>query len=125
MDQSISKSSYRALYVRLDRRPTRYQYLVSYSLVKSEDNNPTARFVNLSDQGRDWGPSNAERRHSLVASGVVQAPFDIQVGAVWTLRSKLPFNAVAGRDPRCQPRARVRGHRRVAAGIRSARADLP
>jgi Protein of unknown function (DUF2891)/TonB dependent receptor-like, beta-barrel len=31
VDQSISKSSYRALYVRLDRRPTRYQYLVSYS----------------------------------------------------------------------------------------------
>lgn len=98
VDQSISKSSYRALYVRLDRRPARYQYLVSYSLVKSEDNNPTARFVNLSDQGRDWGPSNAERRHSLVASGVVRAPFDIQVGAVWTLRSKLPFNAIAGRD---------------------------
>jgi hypothetical protein len=98
VDQSISKSSYRGLYLRLDRRPTRFQYLVSYSLVKSEDNSPTARFVNQSDQGRDWGPSNAERRHSLVASGVVTAPFDIQVGAVWTYRSNLPFNAVAGRD---------------------------
>jgi len=58
----------------------------------------TARYVNQNDQGRDFGPSNAERRHSLVASGVVSAPFDIQLGAVWAWRSNLPFSAVAGRD---------------------------
>src|SRR6185436_8712929 len=99
VDQSISKAFYRALYVRLDKRYShKYQYLVSYSLVKSEDNNPTARFSDQSNFDVDYGPSNAERRHSLVASGAVELPWQVQFGAVFTLRSSLPFSAVAGRD---------------------------
>jgi len=99
VDQSISKSTYRALYVRLDKRSSRnYQYLLSYSLAKGSDNNPAGRFVDQANTGLDWGPANFERRHSLVASGAVQVPFDVQLGAVFTLRSSLPFSATAGRD---------------------------
>lgn len=99
VDEPISKSSYRALYVRLDKRLShRYQYLVSYSLVKGLDNNPSGRFVDLVNRDLDWGPANFERRHSLVASGSVMVPFDVQVGAVWNVRSSLPFSATAGRD---------------------------
>jgi hypothetical protein len=99
VDEPISKSSYRALYVRLDKRYShRYQYLVSYSLVKALDNNPSGRFVDLVNRGLDWGPASFERRHSLVASGTVGVPFDVQLGAVWNIRSTLPFSATAGRD---------------------------
>src|SRR5262249_47060305 len=90
VEQSISKSKYRALYVRVDKRYTHnYQYLVSYSLSKAEDNNPAQRFVNQSTQDLDYGPANFDRRHSFVASGAALVPFDIQLGAVFTLRSSL------------------------------------
>ena len=99
VDQSISKSAYRALYVRLDKRYSRnYQYLVSYSLVQGRDNNPAGRFVDQANRDLDWGPANFDRRHSFVASGAVQVPFDVQLGAVFTIRSSLPFSATAGRD---------------------------
>lgn len=98
-EQSVSDSKYRALYVRFDKRMSRRtQFLMSYTLAKAEDNNPAARFVNQLSEGADFGPSTVDRRHTLVASGAVLLPYDVQFGAVWTLRSTLPFSAVAGRD---------------------------
>jgi hypothetical protein len=99
LEESVSKAKYRALYVRLDKQfSRRHQFLVSYSLTKSEDNAPAARFTDQANYGLDWGPANAERRHSLVASGIVTLPWEVQLAAVWTVRSSLPFSAVAGRD---------------------------
>jgi Carboxypeptidase regulatory-like domain/TonB dependent receptor len=98
-EQSTSLSKYRAMYVRFDKRQSRRtQFLVSYTLAKAEDNNPGARWVNQLNEGADFGPAAADRRHTLVVSGAVLAPYDVQVGAVWTLRSALPFNTIAGRD---------------------------
>ncbi len=34
-----------------------------------------------------------ERRHALVASGTALLPWDMTLGAVWTLRSSAPFSA--------------------------------
>jgi outer membrane receptor protein involved in Fe transport len=97
--QSIGKLQYRALFVRVDKRYSRrHQLLLSYTLANSEDNNPAVRVTNQNDWAADWGPSNVERRHTLVASGAVLLPYDITLGAVWTLRSGLPFSALAGRD---------------------------
>jgi hypothetical protein len=97
--QSTSKTQYRALFVRLDKRySNRNQFLVSYTLAKSEDNDPAGRVTDQADWSLDWGPSTVERRHSLVASGAVLLPWDLTLGAVWTLRSGLPFSALAGRD---------------------------
>ncbi len=85
--------------MRLEKRYSqRHQYLVSYSLVKSDDNNPAGRWVDYPNTSADWGPSNAERRHSLTVSGSVLLPLDITLGTVWSLRTSLPFNVTAGRD---------------------------
>ena len=98
-EDSVSKSEYRGLYLRVEKRfSQRYQYLVSYSLVNSKDNSPAGRWSDQSNKSVDWGPSNAERRHSLVASGSVLLPYEFNFGAVWSQRSCLPFSAVAGRD---------------------------
>jgi hypothetical protein len=98
-EQSSSDTKYRAMYVRVDRRMSgRYQFLVAYTLAKADDNNPASRWVNQLRMSDDVGPSNVDRRHTLVASGAVLLPYDVQFGAVWTVRSSLPFNAVAGKD---------------------------
>jgi hypothetical protein len=98
-EQSVSESTYRALFIRVDKRMSRRtQFLMSYTLAKADDNNPAARFVNQLNESADYGPSTVDRRHTLVASGAVMFPYDVQFGAVWTLRSSLPFSAVAGRD---------------------------
>jgi hypothetical protein len=56
------------------------------------------RYLDPFDPGLDFGPSNGERRQAVVASGAFLAPGGVTVGAVWTLRSQLPWNATAGRD---------------------------
>ena len=99
LEESISDAKYRGLYVRLEKRfSRRHQYLVSYSLVKSEDNAPAGRWIDYPNLDMDWGPSNAERRHALILSGSVLLPLDITFGAVWAARTSLPFSATAGRD---------------------------
>ena len=99
LEASLSESKYRGVYVRIEKRYTaRHQYLVSYSYVNSKDNAPGGRFSDQNNPDVDFGPANAERRHTLVASGSVLLPFDINLGAVWSARSRLPFSATAGRD---------------------------
>ncbi|HUI54398.1 MAG TPA: TonB-dependent receptor [Bryobacteraceae bacterium] len=90
----IGRAKYSALYVRAEKRfAKRYQFLVSYSLAKNEDDNAEAQVTTAANYGLDWGPANADRRHNLVASGTVDLPLKFTLGAVWTLRSALPFSA--------------------------------
>jgi hypothetical protein len=101
--QSRGKLEYNALLVRLEKQyDRRYQYLVSYTLAKGEGDvtftGPSGRVTASEDPSLDWGPAGNDRRHVLVASGSVLLPADIQFGAVWTVRSTMPFSAVAGRD---------------------------
>lgn len=97
--QSISRLDYRALYTRAEKRFTNGSLLMlSYTLAKSEDDDPLGRFTDANDRDRDYGPSTADRRHAVVASGVWQMPWNTTLGAVWTFRSDLPFSALAGRD---------------------------
>lgn len=91
--EPISKANYRAMYVRLEKTSRRYQYLLSYSLSDCKDNNPAGTVTDLSNPNLDWGPCNIDRRNVLVASGSFRLPMQIIVGAIWTLRSSLPFNA--------------------------------
>jgi hypothetical protein len=89
-------SDYRALYVRLDKRlSNRYMYLVSYTRDWTENNvaSPVADFYH---PDLDTGPDG--RKHTLVASGTARLPFDLTLGAVWTIRSALPYSALAGVD---------------------------
>ena len=66
--------------------------------MRSRDNAPLARYLDPFLLDLDWGTSNGERRHAVVASGSVLLPLDITLGAVWTMRSQLPWSATAGRD---------------------------
>jgi len=68
---------------------------VSYSLASNQDDSPEAQVTTPSAYMLDWGPANADRRHNLVASGSVELPWKFNLGAVWALRSSLPFNALS------------------------------
>jgi hypothetical protein len=92
----ISQSKYKALYLRAEKRfAGRYQFLVSYSLSNNRDDNPQTQVVNPSNYQQDWGPANIDRRHSLVAGSSFLLPAKITLGAIWTLRSSLPFSALS------------------------------
>ena len=98
-NQSTGSARYRGLYAKFDKRfSRRHQFLVTYTYMRSRDNNPLSRYLDPFLLDLDWGPSNGERRHAVVASGSVLLPCEISLGAVWTARSQLPWNATAGRD---------------------------
>ena len=97
--QSTSDLRYKAIYTKLEKRYSqRTQFLVSYAYTRSDDNQPFSRYLDPFDHSIDFGPSNGERRHAIVASGSVLLPADVTLGVVWTLRSQLPWSATAGRD---------------------------
>jgi hypothetical protein len=52
--------------------------------------------TNPLNPGLDSGPTANDRRHVLVASGAYLLPGGVQIGAVWTVRSSMPFNPIAG-----------------------------
>jgi hypothetical protein len=90
---------YTAVYTKLEKRYSqRNQFMVSYTFTDSDDNAPMGRYLDPFNLALDWGPSNGERRHAVVASGSVLLPWDFTVGAVWTYRSQLPWSATAGID---------------------------
>ncbi len=96
---------YTAFLARLEKRYSdRYLYTVSYTLAKQvdswtgKDGNSTGSITNVFHPEDDRGPADTDRRHNLAASGSVALPLTLQLSAVWTLRSSLPFSAQAGRD---------------------------
>jgi Carboxypeptidase regulatory-like domain len=101
--QSIGWADYKALLLRLEKRFERnYMYTVSYTLASTEGNVSSSSFLStVTDSAHidyDEGPNNSDRRHALVASGSVLLPFEINLGAVFTARSTMPFSAIAGVD---------------------------
>lgn len=97
--QPTADNRYRALLVKVEKRMSnRYQYLLSYTLSKSEDDS----FQNV--YGDRYGfikktfPGLADRRHRLVVSGIVQGPWGTQVSAIGDFRSSLPMNPTSGID---------------------------
>ena len=86
---------YRALYVRLDKRfANNYQYILSYTREWARNN--VANINDFYHPELNEGPTG--RKHSLVASGSARLPFGITAGAVWTIRTALPFHASSGVD---------------------------
>jgi hypothetical protein len=90
----VGTFGYRALYVRLDKRFShRYQYVISYTLSKQRG------VSSITDYYRPWldeGNASVDRRNMLVGSGTVRLPFGVTFGGIYTLRSSMPFNALAG-----------------------------
>jgi outer membrane receptor protein involved in Fe transport len=96
---------YRAFLVRLEKRySNRYLYMVSYTLSKQDDSwtgkdaNATGSITDVFHPEYDRGPADTDRRHNLTASGSFALPYGLQFASVWTLRSSLPFSALAGKD---------------------------
>ena len=88
-------SNYRALFVRLDKRMSnRFMYLVSYTRDWTE--NSVSNISDFYHPELDEGPSG--RKHTVVASGTARLPFDLTFGAVWTIRTALPYTALSGVD---------------------------
>ena len=98
MRMSIAESTYKALFVRFERRfRGDHQYLLSYTLSDAEDDNeglPPDQ-TNLSNLR---GPANADRRHRFIASGMVMIPAGIQLSGIASINSSSPFNAHSGLD---------------------------
>ncbi|MGH9482732.1 MAG: hypothetical protein ACRD1L_11650, partial [Terriglobales bacterium] len=89
----ISKSKYKALYVRADRRfANRFQFLASYSLSSCYDDGAQSTVTNYANWGQDWGPCSIDRRNAVVASGTYQAPWGITLGSIYNIRSSTPFS---------------------------------
>lgn len=98
-NESTGNVKYRAVYIKLEKRYSNSnQFLVSYTYTRSDDNNPLTRYIDPFNGALDWGPSNSERRHALVASGSYSLPWNITLSAIWTVRSQLPWTPLAGRD---------------------------
>ena len=129
---SIGQAKYKALYVRAEKRfAQRYQFMVSYTLSSNQDNNPEAQVTVPSNYGLDWGPANADRRHNLIASTSVNLPWRFTLGAIWTVRSSLPFSAIEattdadGIHPYVPGTSRNQGNRNLSlAAVNAYRATL-
>lgn len=102
--QSTADNDYNALFLKFEKRMSnRYQYLFSYTLSKSEDNNFKTSgggsvFASSATPIKMRTPGLADRRHRLVASGIVQLPGDMQVSLIADFRSSLPMNPVSSFD---------------------------
>jgi hypothetical protein len=109
--RSEGHSSYNGLHVTLTQRPTAWgSYRVSYTLSKAMDDVGEAFFsqpIDAFDLSKDWGRSDDDQRHRLVATGVLAAPdggtstwrrivHGFQLSGTWQYYSALPVNITTG-----------------------------
>jgi hypothetical protein len=115
---SYGDTWYRGLTLSLNKRfSSNYQFLVSYTLSKAEDNSTdfqSAFIPETNGLGRDpsnqgglplgfnpdteKGPANHDQRHRFVVSGLYRFPGDILVSSIVTAASGRPFTPLAGFD---------------------------
>jgi len=114
----FGETEYRGLTLSLNRRlANRYQFLMSYTLSKAEDNstdfqsafipqnngrgrdpnNPTGLPIGFDPQS-EWGPATHDQRHRFVLSGMVQLPWNFNLSSIITAASGRPFTPLAGSD---------------------------
>src|SRR4029079_8177838 len=90
--QPTADNYYKALLVKVEKRmSTRYQALASYTLSKSEDDNFVGTLQDVYGYSKVRRAGAADRRHRLVVSGMVALPADMQLSALGSLSSHLPF----------------------------------
>ncbi len=109
---SLGRAHYDGLTLSVRRRFGRsLSGRVSYTLSKAEDDGGNAFFFtpqDSSDIPAEWGPSDNDQRHRLVASGTLEGPESaggfgrvfrgFRLSGVFTYGSPLPFNVVTGTD---------------------------
>ena len=96
---SVGASNYHGLHVSLAQRTTHWgQYRVSYTLSKSMNNTGEAFFsqpIDPFDLMKDWGRSDNDQRHRLVANASAQKG-GLQVSGMMQAYSAPPFNITSG-----------------------------
>jgi hypothetical protein len=109
---SEARSNYHGLHVSFVQRPFRWgSYRVSYTLSKSMNNvgeNFFSSPIDPFDLDKDWGRSDDDQRHRLVATGSISSSMDVartpwqrlthgfQVSSMVQWYSSLPFNITSG-----------------------------
>jgi Carboxypeptidase regulatory-like domain len=104
---SINKSKYDALTFLFQRRMPRatlqahYTFANAYAYGGSTGNRSGASAPMVWNQPfgpGEWGPTGADERHRLVATGVFDLAYGIQLSPVMQLASARPYNLTAGTD---------------------------
>ena len=104
---SISKSQYDAVTVRVQRRVAGATLQAHYTLARAEayggSTGARAGSAVAQDQSAqlapgEWGPVGNDERHRVVAMGVFELPWGIQVSPVFQAASARPYNLTAGTD---------------------------
>ena len=91
--QPTADNYYKALLVKVEKRmSSHYQMLVSYTLSKADDDNFIGTRQDVYGYSKVRRAGTADRRHRLVASGTVALPIDMQVSAIGSFSSSLPFS---------------------------------
>jgi hypothetical protein len=121
-DENVGNSSYNGLQAKVQKSLTfGLNFLVSYTWSKSLDlqsEGQSGSIETIYDIRRDWGPSDYNREHLFVFSGIYQLPVgkgkpylangnafartilgNWNLGWVATLNSGQPFSVLAGGDP--------------------------
>jgi hypothetical protein len=104
---SINKSRYDALTFRFQRRLPRATIQAHYTIAgayayggstgnRSGAGLPQDTFDPLAES--EWGPVGNDERHRLVAMGVFELPYGIQLSPVFQAASARPYNLTAGTD---------------------------
>jgi hypothetical protein len=104
---AINKSRYDALTFLFQRRLPRatlqahYTLAGAYSYGGSTGNRSGAGLAQVYDKPLDrseWGPNGPDERHRVVATGVFELPYGIQLSPVLQVASARPYNLTAGTD---------------------------
>ena len=104
---SINKSKYNALTFLFQRRLPRatlqahYTFAHAYAYGGSTGNRSGSNQAMVWDQpfaDGEWGPTGADERHRLVATGVFELAYGVQLSPVLQLASARPYNLLAGTD---------------------------
>ncbi len=93
--EPAARQVYNAMLLKLDKRfSKRYQFTVSYALTDQHGYNG---IVDMDHWNASWGPQGA--RHILNVSGIIQLPWDFQIGVISSSSSRGPITAsVSGVD---------------------------
>lgn len=115
---SFGETKYRGVTLSFNRRlANNYQFLVSYTYSKAEDNstdfqsafipqdngrgrdmtNPTGLPIGFNPDA-EWGPATHDQRHRLVVSGMYQLPWNFNFSTIITAASGRPYTPLAGAD---------------------------
>jgi hypothetical protein len=88
---SAGRSRYQGLLLKVDRRwARRYQFSLAYALASSVG---LEQVISNDNWFAGYGPTDADRRHSLTVSGIVDLPWGFRLSSISTFASRPPFRA--------------------------------